>query len=155
VQLPAGGSFVVEGLHDDGSISFAHAFEPSDIDHAPGVRHFAMAIPVSETDRAAMAVIRVRGPSGTTFVDRGRARSMAAGWMRQAAAATRVQGQAQGRASLSWSTDAFRAALVRDVATGAVLAIAREGELTLGANPREVEVILSDGVRSQTVRVRR
>jgi hypothetical protein len=45
-QPAAGGSFLVEGVREDGRVAFAQAFEPSEIDHAPGVRHFAMAIPL-------------------------------------------------------------------------------------------------------------
>jgi hypothetical protein len=44
---------------------------------------------------------------------------------------------------------------VRDAATGVVLAISTDGEATLGSTPGEVEVVLSDGVHSQVVRVRR
>jgi hypothetical protein len=154
-QPAAGGSFLVEGVREDGRVAFAQAFEPSEIDHAPGVRHFAMAIPLPESDREALALIRVRGPVGATFLDRGNARGLGRTLLRQAATGARMDALGQGRTSLSWSTGAFRAALVRNVATGAVLAIAREGELTLGASPREVEVILSDGVRSQAVRIRR
>jgi hypothetical protein len=156
VQVPTGGSYTVEGIRADGSTAFALAFEPFEIDHAPGVRHFTFAIPVSEADRGTLASLRVRGPVGVATMTRGPAAGLGTTSLRQAASAARLRAAAvQGRSSLTWSRDLFRAALVRDAATGVVLAISTDGEATLGATPGEVEVVLSDGVHSQVVRVRR
>jgi hypothetical protein len=156
VQLPAvTGSYAVEGVREDGSIAFSHAFEPFEIDHAPSVRHFTFAIPLSEADRGALASLRVRGPVDVATMTRGPAAGQSTTSLRQAASAARLRAAVQGGASLTWSRDPFRAALVRDAATGVVLAISTDGEATLGSTPGEVEVILSDGVHSQVVRVRR
>lgn len=156
VQLPEQpGPWRVEGVRNDGSTVFAQAFEPSEIDHAPDVRHFAFALPVSAGDLASMAAVRVRGPGGSATMSRLAPGASATSQRLQAGAASLRLTSGGTSAMLSWPTGAFRGALVRDPATGEVLAISRDGSVALGSGVTEVDVTLSDGVRSQTVRVRR
>jgi hypothetical protein len=58
------GRYRLEGRASDGRVLFAYDFEPSEIDHAPDIGHFAFAIPVSAGLEAALATIEVRGPNG-------------------------------------------------------------------------------------------
>ena len=68
----------------------------------------------------------------------------------------RLQATAAGSvAVLSWPAGSFRGALVRNPVSGQVLAVSSDGSVALPSAPPEVEVILSDGVRSETVRVKR
>lgn len=149
-QLPAApGAYRVEGLREDGTTAFSWSFEPSEIDHAPDVRHFAFALPVARADRDALAAIRLTGSAGGATLTR----AVASAGREVPRLAAAAQGSAM--AVLSWPVGAWRAAVIRDPRTGQVLAISTTGTVTLPAPPAEVDVILSDGVRSETVRVRR
>jgi len=156
VQLPTGsGAWRLEGAREDGSTAFAYAFEPFEIDHAPDVRHFAFALPVAAGDLASLSQLRVRGPVGAATIDRLVLGAFATSQRAQAAAAGLRLGTSGTTSVLSWPSGAFRGALVRHPVTGEVLAISRDGDVALGAGVTDVEVTLSDGVRSQSVRVRR
>jgi hypothetical protein len=150
-QPPSGtGPFVLEGIREDGSVSFTYTFAPSVIDHAPDVRHFTFAIPVGDADRDALATLRVRSPRRSVSMAR------APGRVRQAVEGVALRPSLTGTQSeLSWPGTVVRGALVRDVRTGAVLGISTGRGVTLPRAVDEVEVILSDGVRSESVRARR
>jgi len=156
-QLPSkSGSYVVEGVRENGGTAFSYAFEPAEIDHAPGVRHFTFAIPLAEADRASLELLRVRGRGRTGTLDRGRAALLNAEVMRLSAGRTTLQRSAGATfTELSWPAQSFRSALLRNPRTGAVIGVSTGGSLALSADIDEVEAVLSDGVRSQTVRVRR
>jgi hypothetical protein len=62
---------------------------------------------------------------------------------------------AAGGIALRWDATASPMVLVRDASSGQVLSFARGGSAVLPANPPEVELVSSDGVRSSSVRVRR
>ena len=49
---------------------------------------------------------------------------------------------------LTWDATSFPMALVRDPATGEVLSFARNGRVDLHLASEEIEVLLSDGLRS-------
>jgi hypothetical protein len=66
------------------------------------------------------------------------------------ATSTRI---ARGRARLGWSP-AAAGALVRNARTGRILAITRGAGVDLPAGTDELDVIVSDGVRSSRTRVR-
>ncbi|HEU0077519.1 MAG TPA: hypothetical protein VFQ76_07700, partial [Longimicrobiaceae bacterium] len=64
-----------------------------------------------------------------------------------------VARQGADRLAVRWDATAYPMAMVRDARTGEILALARGGAAELRAGAGEVEVVLSDGVRSSTRRV--
>jgi len=153
-HVPAGvGSWLVEGVRDNGSVAFSRAVQPSEIDHAPGVGHFAFTVPLSQADRESLSLLRASGRGRVTTLQRSSAGSGRSALLAAASlAAFRLT--TSGRAELTWPSS-VRAALVRSSTTGEVLAISRTGTVTLDDRHLEVDLVLSDGVRSETVRVRR
>lgn len=149
-----GGAFRIEGVREDGSIAFSHAFEPAEIDHASDVRHFAIAIPVSQSDRESLASLRTTGRGRNAVLHR--IRGNVGESLRAVAgrAAFRTL-PSSDRAEVSWPRESIRGALVRNARTGAVLAISSTGAVVLNTTVEDVDVTLSDGVRSATVRLRR
>jgi len=61
---------------------------------------------------------------------------------------------ASGRVSVRWGGQEARMALIRDRQTGQVLSFARGGSAQVSARSTNLEVILSDGVRSVSRQVR-
>jgi len=152
-QVPAGGGpWLIEGVRDDGGVAFSFAIEPTEIDHAPGVRHFAFTVPLSQADRSSLSFLRASGRGRVTTLQRTTASGRAA--LLTAATQASFRLKAGGQSELSWPSS-VRAALVRSTTTGEVLAISRTGSVTLDARHVEVDLVLSDGVRSETVRIRR
>jgi hypothetical protein len=58
------GRYRLAGRASDGRVLFSYDFEPSEIDHAPDIGHFAFAIPMSANVEGALATVEVRGPTG-------------------------------------------------------------------------------------------
>jgi hypothetical protein len=61
---------------------------------------------------------------------------------------------ASGRVRVSWNAASAPAALVRDARTGRIVSIARGGALDLQTASDDLEITLSDGVRSVKSKVR-
>jgi hypothetical protein len=134
------------------TISFAGE-ELSDGDAS--VRQFAFAIPMSESEAARVAGIRVRGP-GSTLELRASAGGLAAqaGTGQGPSVSASVSGD---RVEITWDATRYPLVVARNVATGALLALARGGSGSILTQARELEFTLSNGVRSvrETVVLRR
>jgi hypothetical protein len=61
---------------------------------------------------------------------------------------------APGRVRVAWNAAASRVALIRDVRTGQVLSFARGGAIDLRTTSDDLEITLSDGVKSLRSRIR-
>ena len=153
-SLPArSGAHHIDGVADDGTLLFSYAFEGDAIDHgSPQDRQFAFVIPMTALRGNALGTLRLR--SGARVAE---ARSSAATLRAlddAGASAPRVRRLPGGgrAARLSWSEAAVRGVLVRDARTGDILAFARGGRANLETVGTDVELVVSDGVRS---RVRR
>lgn len=142
------GSWVLEGLDADARVLFAHAFEPDEIDHAPGVRTFAVAVDLPEADRAALWTLRVRGPDGAaTRVASGSAVPGAPGM-----SAPAVVAGAPGTVRVVCGPEA-RGVLVA-APDGRVLGMADGPEARVAAAPgATLDVVCSDGVRTGSFQV--
>jgi hypothetical protein len=152
-QVPSGGGSVrVEGVRDDGTIAFSHSVEPGKVDHAPGVSHFVFTLPLSQFDRASLESLRASG-HGRPVTLRRSASTTGRAALLDAASQTTFRLAPGGRAVLTVAPS-VRGTLVRSVKTGAVLAVSRTGPVVLDRHHEEVDVVLSDGVRSETVRLR-
>jgi len=146
--LPEGrGPYRLRGLAADGGVVFDHAFTPSPVADAPtpDERHFSFFLPLDPADLEGLERIEVSGPGGSAV----RASSRAT-----AARARTVSGPA-GRASVAWDSASHPMAILRDADSGRILGMARHGSIELpvvSAGSGRYEVVLSDGVRSETVR---
>lgn len=150
--LPAApGPYTVEGTDAAGEVLFSISFAGDRIEDVKGDRRlFAFAVPLGPQQMDRLATLRVGG--------RGvQARAGGAVMQRRAPAAAppraSVARQGADRVAVRWDASAYPMAMVRDARTGEILALARGGAAELRAGTGEVEVVLSDGVRSSTRRV--
>lgn len=132
------GPYTVEGRDASGDVLFHLAFAGTRVEHLEGERHFAFAVPLDSLRRARLARIVLRAD--------GREASLAAGDATGAAPSVRAEGA--GAFRVRWDPRKAPAVLVRDVATGQVIAVARGGNARVRGSAHEVELVLSDGVRS-------
>jgi hypothetical protein len=152
-SLPAhSGPYTLSGHATDGTTLFSFSFAPNQVaDALVDQQNFAFAVPLTGDRAARLASIRLAGtrgmyerssPSGTTSTGAVQA---------SAVEARRVAG---GRLRLRWDARANPMAMVRDPGTGQVLSFARGGQVELSTSKPQLDVILSDGVRSRTRRMR-
>ena len=147
------GPYRIEGIARNGRTVFSYSFageRPADIDD-PTARHFAFAIPMDEAAQGELASIRLTGPGAAPME---MAASLAPGAISEAVNAVDASATASGRVNVRWGSQTARMALIRDRQTGQVLSFARGGSAQVRARSTDLEVILSDGVRSVRRQVR-
>lgn len=143
-QLPVrGGRYRLTLQAADGSTLVELRFDGDIVDHAPDVRHFTFAVPLRMLRGRAPAGMELSGAGAT--VERRPTLPAAAPEVR----ATRVGG---GAVRLQWDATASPLAVVRDVTSGAIIALARSGDALVQSEARELDIELSNGVRSQARR---
>jgi hypothetical protein len=148
------GRFIAEGFDDANQRVFAWRFDSYPVDDG-GVEHeaFVIAVPVPEAVQARVARIVVRDVAGSrTAVQRATGQLRAGTDQISALSVSKVGGT---KTQVRWSPAEVPAMMVRDRATGEILAFARNGTLDLsqfGADDR-VDLLVSDGVKSARVQV--
>ena len=144
------GPYAIEGTASDGSRVFGLSFDAMEVaDDARGARHFAFAVPLDEGMATRLETIRLAGPGfGSTAI----AASPAS--LRATPAEPVSVVRSAGGLALRWDVAAHPMIMVRDTRTGQVLSFARGGEVVVAADGNEVELLLSDGVRSRAATVR-
>jgi len=150
------GPYRIEGVARDGRRLFSYAFageKPADADD-PTARHFAFAIPMDEATQGELASIRLSGPGVSPTVMQA---SLAPGGVAAAISAVDATAMPSGAVRVQWGATAARMALIRDGRTGEILTFARGGNAQIRTGATDLELIMSDGVRStrREVRVRR
>jgi hypothetical protein len=146
-SLPTrGGPHRIEGFGARGETLFALSFSGDRVaDSAdPTEETFAFVIPMSQLQ--GVELDRLRLSTAGRQVERQRSTSVGA-------APTAVR-MASGRVRVSWNAASAPAALVRDARTGRIVSIARGGALDLQTASDDLEITLSDGVRSVKSKVR-
>ena len=141
------GNYWLEGLAEDGRLLFAYDFEPSELDHAPDVRHFAFAIPVSGALEDSLFTLRVRGPAGEVRISRPAVR----GYAPRAAAPLPVVARRgpDGMVDVACPDGSARGILVFDASTGAVLGTAQAAAMRVSArSATPLRLACSDGIRT-------
>jgi hypothetical protein len=136
----------VEGVDENGRVLFTSSFEPAVIDHAPTLRHFAVAVPVSESVEDQLAEVRVVGPAGSAKLAR------AAGTPSRLAGLRPVAVRRIGDESptISCGDDVSRGILILDDATGEVRGAGSSGTMAASVEPgRRLSVLCSDGLRTR------
>ncbi len=143
-RLPTGGGRYRLALRaaDGATLTELH-FDGDPVDHAPGVRHFTFAIPLRMLRGRMPAAMELRGVGA----DVRRQQTQAVG-----APDVRVTRVAGGAVRLQWDAAASPLAVIRDPASGAILALARTGDALVQTGARELDIELSNGVRRQARR---
>jgi hypothetical protein len=148
-----GGPYVIAAKSEDGRTLFSFSFTPSVIADAPGDQQsFVFAVPLSDRQAAQLASLRLTGQGLETELTRspGAAPQQGGGGMAPLAQVRRV---GSGRVGIQWDALAHPMVMVRDTETGEVLSLARGGSVHIETPKREVDLVLSDGLRSTVRRV--
>ncbi len=140
------GPYLLEGIAFDGSTTFAYRFAGAEVADLPGgpERHFAFLIP--RNDQAApLRALQVTGPgvSGERVASVGGAPNVTIG-----TATIQLDRVGTDRFRIQWDPRTAPMIMVRDATTGAILGFARGGDATLWTTSQDVELIVSDGLRS-------
>ena len=146
--LPRSGPYLLEAFNAQGQRVLYLSFEGETLDHREVERHFSFVIPKSQLGELASIRLRANGREAV--------RSSAAPDAIAAASAAVASARAAGfgRSRVTWNSARYPAALIRDAATGQVVSIARGGAVDVLPRSQNVDVVLSDGVRSTTQRIR-
>ena len=137
------GPFRVEALTASGTTALSLSFVPAEIDHAPRVRHFAFAVPLSQPVLTSLAALTVSGPGNL------RARIMAP----PPGDPDLGSEPAGSRVRLRWNAAAYPLLVLRDPASGRILQFARGGTALVPAVSGEIDLVASNGVRTTTFRL--
>ena len=144
------GPYTLQGLDASGDVVFELSFAGEALGHGPAdERHFAFAVPASMARADRLERLRLIGP-GAAVAERARL-----------PVAARAQGPVQpmlaargaNRVELRWDAAASPLVVVRDPRTGNILTFARGGAMELPTDAAELELIVSDGVRSTRQRM--
>jgi hypothetical protein len=143
--LPRGGPHRIEGLGSAGETLFSLSFAGDRVADAPDPNEqtFAFVIPLTQLRGVALDRLRLSA-LGRQVELRGSGGGAVPTALRTAPARVRV----------TWNAAAARVALIRDARTGHILSLARGGTIDLSTTSDDLDVTLSDGVRSVRSRVR-
>ena len=138
------GRYRVDALSADGRVVFSYPFEPAVLDHAPNVRHFTLAVPITPDVEESIAALRLTGPEGEVRM----ARNVAAPRALSAGRATAIRAR-DGGVDVACNDAMSRGVLVLDAETGSALGSASAASLHAAASAgRPLTVLCSDGVRT-------
>jgi hypothetical protein len=145
-----GGAYSVAGYAEDGTRLFDFPFDGGLVADDPrGARHFALAIPLDQRAAGRLSLLRLSGP-GAQITSAARTAKLRAGPETESVALTSTA----GGVSLEWDVGAHPMILVRDPDTGEVLSFARGGRADVRTSKRNLDLLVSDGVRSRPATVR-
>jgi hypothetical protein len=141
-SLPrARGPFLLQVLGERGTRLYSGTFHPTAVPDGPaGEGHFAFVIP--------RRVLLGEDPVGLQVSAPGFPPALLPPPQAHGPVAdpsVRVGGDPASKVTVEWDPAAFPMALIRDRASGQVLAFARAGRISLSHPPREIEVTLSNG----------
>jgi hypothetical protein len=150
-SLPAApGPYSIEATASDGSRIFALSFDAKPVaDDPQNSRHFAFAVPLDQARAAQLSNLRLLGPGARVAT---MSQSVARVERRAVPGTVVAHRETGGQVRLQWNAAAHPLVMVRDPDTGEVLAFARGGDARVWTGKSEVDLELSDGVRSQRVR---
>jgi hypothetical protein len=138
------GPYSIEGRADDGSSLFALSFTPNEVaDARETQQNFAFAIPLPAVSAGRLASIHLTGQGRTVAQLQATAQPDSA----------QLRPVAGGRLELRWNANAHPVVMVRDTRTGEVLSFARGGSVELPLSRRQVDLLMSNGVKSRIKRV--
>lgn len=142
-SLPAkSGRYHVEGFDAAGAMVFSIAFDAEKVEDAAGgaTEQFAFAVPMSSGKAARIVSLRLAG-NGKQVLSRA-----ASG--QPALASISALAEADGNVRLQWNSAQYPMLVVRDPVTREVLAFARGGNARVKTQRKNLDVSLSDRVKS-------
>ncbi|MGN6392533.1 MAG: hypothetical protein ACTHM9_09850 [Gemmatimonadales bacterium] len=143
------GPYTVEGVRGDGSRVFSLSFDASDVeDGRGGSRQFAFAVPLRSASGSELTTLALAGPAGRAAASRATTMPGA-----NLVAPVLETHRVAGGVSLRWDPSAHPMVMVRDPETGEVVSFARGGAAAIATNLAALDMVVSDGVGSQTLRV--
>jgi hypothetical protein len=145
------GPYTVQGLAADGSRLFAVSFDAAPTaDARSDSRNFAFAVPLDAGRLAQLRGISLSGPGGQAAITAPvQAAQVNPGSLSDEMSAR----QGPQGVTLKWNSQSHPMIVVRDPDNGQVLSFARGGTATVATGKRQVDLEVSDGVRSQRVRL--
>ncbi len=154
-EAPAG-RYRLRGFDDEGAVRFELRFDDEALASISGREghHFMFVIPVGAGGSLALSRVELDAGAGRTLVREAR---LSADAMRAAFgddAALTVTRPRPGELRVRWDAERFPLLQLRDPESGAILALVRHGEITLDTGLAELELALSEGVRSGAARMR-
>lgn len=144
--LPShGGQYTVEAKDVSGNNVFSLSFDPVEVADERGAsgKHFAFVVPVSDATQETLASLSVRG-KGRVMARR----SSSAETLADVAASASIVVDGARHARVEWNAGTEPMVMVRDAITGEVLSFARGGSAGFTAQNPDIELVVSDGVRS-------
>lgn len=144
--LPArGGPHRLDGFGPSGEALFSLNFAGNRVADSPDPNDetFAFVIPMSQLRGVDLNRLRLSA-LGRQVEQRGTGRG----------AVPSAQRTAPGRVRISWDVAASRAAMIRDGRTGQILSFGRSGAVDVPTASDDLDITLSDGVRSVRSRIR-
>jgi hypothetical protein len=144
------GPYRLRGFDDDGAVVFDVRFGAEALSQvADRPEHqFVFVAPVGAGGSAALASVLLEAGRGHEFE---RHATISSGELRDAledSAALRLEALEGGALRVHWDAGRFGLLQVRDPASGEILALARHGEVVITSTAAELEIALSEGVRS-------
>jgi hypothetical protein len=152
-SLPAkAGPYSLEGRASDGSSVFGLSFAPSEIADAPGSQqNFVFAVPLPAARASRLTSLHLSGRGRPAILAPATAVTGAQAAVQSDAVELRRSGA--GNVSLRWDARAHPMIMVRDAQTGEVLSLARGGDAAFSTHKGQVDLVMSDGVKSRVKRV--
>ncbi len=149
-SLPkARGPYSLEARASDGALLFSLSFDATPTaDNPDGSRHFAFAVPLEPERASRIGSLRLAGPGVQVAALRPQAGPSQQG---VAPGDVALRGD-QGSVTLTWDAAVHPMIMVRDPRTGHVLSFARGGRARVWTDKSELDLVLSNGVRSQAMR---
>ncbi len=149
-RLPAQpGRNLLEGFGTSGETLFSLSFDGERIADAvdPNEQTFAFAVPLATLRGRSLSQLRL-----TALGQQVELRSAGAPGepvIASAAGAPTATRSAAGALRVRWSEPTVKGVLIRDARTGEILSFAHGGDVTLRSTSAELEIVASDGVRSE------
>ena len=155
-SLPArAGPYSVSARAEDGTTLFSLSFAPKEIADLPGgQKNFVFAVPLSDARARQLATLRLSG-RGRQMVRRAQPAAVSGAQPSTGVKPlmTTVRRSSGGGVGVRWDARDHPMVMVRDAQSGEVLSFARGGSVEIPGSRREVDLVLSDGVKSSVRRV--
>jgi hypothetical protein len=146
------GPYSLEGRASDGSPVFSLSFAPSEIADAPGSqRNFVFAVPLPAARASRLTSLHLSGNGRPAILASTTAATSAPAATQSETVELRRVGA--GSVSLRWDARTHPMVMVRDAQTGEVLSLARGGDAEFSTHKGQVDLVMSDGVKSRVKRV--
>jgi hypothetical protein len=143
------GPYTLEATAADGRRLFSISFDATPVaDDRSGTRHFAFAVPLDPALAPQVTTLRLQGP-GAPIAAVAQSRDNVRRGVPPEAVSVRREGDG---VTLQWDAGAHPMIVVRDPDTGEVLSMARGGEVRIATGKAELDLEVSDGVRSYGLR---